>query len=117
MLCGTPRVDICSVMCRVRRDLAPADTRRTADMNTVTTARETNMAETSIMRGAHKESLQNDLLVARWMYRSFRVVGDVIMARRKLWEVNDELWAVIEPLLPRHERRFRHPGRKRIDDR
>jgi transposase len=27
------------------------------------------------------------------------------------------LWAVIEPLLPKHERRFRHPGRKRIDDR
>ncbi|MDQ0946163.1 transposase [Streptomyces phaeochromogenes] len=39
------------------------------------------------------------------------------MARRKPWEVSDELWAVIEPLLPRHERRFRYPGRKRIDDR
>jgi transposase len=39
------------------------------------------------------------------------------MARRKPWEVSDELWAVIEPLLPKHERRFRHPGRKRIDDR
>lgn len=41
----------------------------------------------------------------------------VIMARRKPWEVSDELWAVIEPLLPKHERRFRYPGRKRIDDR
>ncbi|MFD4481520.1 IS5 family transposase [Streptomyces sp. NPDC058471] len=39
------------------------------------------------------------------------------MARRKPWEVSDELWAVIEPLLPRHERRYRPPGRKRIDDR
>jgi transposase len=39
------------------------------------------------------------------------------MARRKPWEVSDELWAVIEPLLPKHERRFRYPGRKRIDDR
>jgi transposase len=39
------------------------------------------------------------------------------MARRKPWEVSDELWAVIEPLLPRHERRYRYPGRKRIDDR
>ena len=39
------------------------------------------------------------------------------MARAKPWEVTDELWAVIEPLLPRHERRFRHPGRRRIDDR
>lgn len=24
---------------------------------------------------------------------------------------------MIEPLLPKHERRFRYPGRKRIDDR
>ncbi|MFD6624384.1 IS5 family transposase [Streptomyces diastaticus] len=39
------------------------------------------------------------------------------MSRRKPWEVSDELWAVIEPLLPRHERRYRYPGRKRIDDR
>lgn len=39
------------------------------------------------------------------------------MARRKPWEISDELWAVIEPLLPRYERRFRHPGRRRIDDR
>ncbi|GAB3285156.1 IS5 family transposase [Parasphingorhabdus pacifica] len=39
------------------------------------------------------------------------------MARAEPWEISDELWAVIEPLLPRHERRFRYPGRKRIDDR
>ncbi|MEV0267135.1 IS5/IS1182 family transposase, partial [Streptomyces sp. NPDC050617] len=39
------------------------------------------------------------------------------MTRRKPWEVSDELWVVIEPLLPRCERRYRHPGRKRIDDR
>ncbi len=37
------------------------------------------------------------------------------VARRKPWEVDDELWAVIEPLLPRVERRVRHPGRKRPD--
>lgn len=41
----------------------------------------------------------------------------VTMARRKPWEVSDELWAVIEPLLPKHERRFRYLGCKRIDDR
>jgi transposase len=35
------------------------------------------------------------------------------VARPKPWEVDDELWAVIEPLLPRVERRARHPGRKR----
>jgi transposase len=40
----------------------------------------------------------------------------VTLAPRKLWEVSDELWTVIEPLLPKHERRFRYPGRKRIDD-
>ncbi|CAM04297.1 transposase [Saccharopolyspora erythraea NRRL 2338] len=39
------------------------------------------------------------------------------MARPRPWEVSDELWALIEPLLPRHERRFRYPGRRRIDDR
>lgn len=34
------------------------------------------------------------------------------MARSKPWGVDDELWAVIEPLLPKVERRARHPGRK-----
>jgi transposase len=33
------------------------------------------------------------------------------------WIVSDELWARIEPLLPRVERRFRYPGRKRVPDR
>ncbi|MFH9554506.1 transposase, partial [Streptomyces sp. NPDC017435] len=33
------------------------------------------------------------------------------MARPKPWEVDDDLWAVIEPLLPRVERRARHPDR------
>lgn len=39
------------------------------------------------------------------------------MARRRSWEVEDELWDLIEPLLPKVERRFRYPGRKRLDDR
>ncbi|MFH8425957.1 IS5 family transposase [Streptomyces sp. NPDC018038] len=39
------------------------------------------------------------------------------VARPKPWDVDDELWAVIEPLLPRVERRARHPGRKRHPDR
>ena len=39
------------------------------------------------------------------------------MAQRRPWEVGDSLWGLIEPLLPRPERRFRHPGRKRLDDR
>jgi transposase len=33
------------------------------------------------------------------------------------WVVSDELWARIEPLLPKVERRFRYPGRKRLSDR
>ena len=33
------------------------------------------------------------------------------------WIVSDELWELIEPLLPKKERRFRYPGRKRLSDR
>jgi len=33
------------------------------------------------------------------------------------WIVSDELWQLIEPLLPTHPRRFRYPGRKRLPDR
>jgi transposase len=33
------------------------------------------------------------------------------------WVVSDELWELVEPLLPKKERRFRHPGRKRLSDR
>jgi transposase len=33
------------------------------------------------------------------------------------WFVSDELWELVEPLLPRKERRFRYPGRKRLPDR
>src|ERR671936_2751660 len=31
--------------------------------------------------------------------------------------VDDELWGSIQPLLPRRTRRYRHPGRRRLDDR
>jgi transposase len=31
--------------------------------------------------------------------------------------VDDELWPLIEPLLPRTRRRHRYPGRRRLDDR
>jgi transposase len=33
------------------------------------------------------------------------------------WIVVDGLWERFEPLLPKRERRFRYPGRKRLDDR
>jgi transposase len=35
----------------------------------------------------------------------------------KPWVVSDELWQRVEPLLPKITRRFRNPGRKRLDDR
>ena len=31
--------------------------------------------------------------------------------------VSDVLWEFVEPLLPKVDRRFRYPGRKRVDDR
>ena len=33
------------------------------------------------------------------------------------WIVSDGLWERFEPLVPKRERRFRYPGRKRLDDR
>ncbi len=33
------------------------------------------------------------------------------------FEISDELWREIEPLIPVRERRRRYPGRKAIDDR
>ena len=33
------------------------------------------------------------------------------------WIVSDQLWELLEPLLPGKERRFRYPGRKRRGDR
>lgn len=33
------------------------------------------------------------------------------------WIVPEELWELVEPLLPVRERRFRYPGRKRLPDR
>jgi transposase len=38
-------------------------------------------------------------------------------SRTKPWIVDDELWGLIEPLLPQSPRRFRYPGRRRLDDR
>lgn len=35
----------------------------------------------------------------------------------KPWEIEDALWARIEPLLPVVARNYRHPGRKRLDNR
>src|SRR3954469_25837199 len=38
-------------------------------------------------------------------------------SRAKPWVVEDGLWQLIEPLLPKQERRFRYPGRRRLEDR
>ena len=50
------------------------------------------------------------LLVQGWLS------GEAGVAQRRPWEVEDGLWELIEPLLPQVERRFRHPGRRRLDD-
>ena len=39
------------------------------------------------------------------------------MAARPPWEVWDELWELVEPLLPEKPRRSRYPGRRRLPDR
>jgi transposase len=44
------------------------------------------------------------------------MLGGVPMAAAP-WIVSDGLWELVEPLLPRVERRFRYPGRKRLPDR
>jgi len=31
--------------------------------------------------------------------------------------LDDQLWEIIQPLLPQKPRRFRYPGRKRLSDR
>jgi transposase len=33
------------------------------------------------------------------------------------WVVSDELWELVEPILPKRTRRFRYPGRRRLPDR
>jgi transposase len=33
------------------------------------------------------------------------------------WVVSDELWGLVEPVLPKRVRRFRYPGRRRLPDR
>jgi transposase len=33
------------------------------------------------------------------------------------WIISDELWELVEPLLPKKQRRFRYPGRNRLPDR
>ena len=44
-------------------------------------------------------------------------LGGVSMAGSAPWVVSDELWELVEPLLPRTPRRARYPGRKRLPDR
>ena len=39
------------------------------------------------------------------------------MASQCPWLVSDELWELVEPLLPVRQRRARYPGRRRLPDR
>jgi hypothetical protein len=36
---------------------------------------------------------------------------------REPWVVSNELWGLVEPLIPKQRRRFRHPGRLPLEDR
>ena len=46
------------------------------------------------------------------------LVGSVVGKREvRPWNVSDELWSLIEPLLPVAPRRPRNPGRRRVPDR
>jgi len=45
------------------------------------------------------------------------VVGREAVVAAEPWRVPDRLWSEIEPLIPRVERRYRYPGRRRVDDR
>src|SRR3954454_21508199 len=45
------------------------------------------------------------------------VMVEGVPVAAKPWVVSEELRGRIEPLLPRVERRFRYPGRKRLPDR
>jgi transposase len=40
-----------------------------------------------------------------------------MLMRESPWDVSDELWERIEPLLPVRPRRFRYPSRRPLDDR
>src|SRR4051794_4291222 len=53
----------------------------------------------------------------RLMQTSAVMVRPVAGGEMADWEVSDELWARIKPLLPVVQRRSRHPGRRRLDDR
>jgi transposase len=43
-------------------------------------------------------------------------LGGVSMSSQP-WDVSDELWVRLEPLIPKKPRRFRYPGRRPLDDR
>ena len=45
------------------------------------------------------------------------VDGRVSKGQQPPWIISDELWARIGPLLPQVKRRYRYPGRRRLDDR
>src|SRR4051795_219131 len=51
------------------------------------------------------------------MHTSAVTVRPVAGGEMADWEVSDELWARIKPLLPVVQRRSRYPGRRRLDDR
>ena len=56
------------------------------------------------------------MLVAKWAASGLSVRMGAGVARRE-FRVSDGLWQRLVPLLPVVERRYRYPGRLRVDDR
>jgi transposase len=56
------------------------------------------------------------LLVANAVGICRHDLGGVSMSSQP-WDVSDELWVRLEPLIPKKPRRFRYPGRRPLDDR
>jgi transposase len=56
------------------------------------------------------------LLVAKVVGICRHDLGGVPMSSQP-WDVSDELWVRLEPLIPKKPRRFRYPGRRPLDDR
>jgi transposase len=57
--------------------------------------------------------------VCWWRKRMPSVVSAIVegLMAWEPWRVSDGLWERVRPLLPVVERRYRYPGRKRLDDR
>ena len=67
-----------------------------------------------------KSSLQNEgtrPLTAKPSASVVKLGGVLMAAKNPPWVVSDELWELVERLIPTKQRRARYPGRRRLSDR